>query len=85
MVQVDILPRVLPDSHFDTMEEAREEADQRKGSSSAKDAITQITESPYGGYIVHSVSAEAFVRALSTPIHPLAAEFLRRSREAIYD
>ena len=85
MVQADILPRVLPDSHFDTLEEAWEEVDQRKVSSSANGAITRIAESPYGGYIVYSVSAEAFVRALSEPINPLAAEFLRRSRETPYD
>ena len=48
MVQMDILPRVLPDSHYDTMEEALQEADRRRGSSSTRNAITRIAESPYG-------------------------------------
>lgn len=85
MLQMDILPRVHPDSHYDTMEEALREADRRKGSSSTRNAITQIAESPYGDYVVYSVSAEACVRALSNPIHSLAAEFLRQSREATYE
>ena len=85
MVQADALPRVLPDSYFDTMDEALEEVDRRKGTSSASEAVTRIAESPYGGYVVHSVSAEAFGRALSSPIHPLAAEFFRHSQESIYE
>lgn len=85
MVQIDILPRVLPDSFFDTMEEAFEEADRRNGSSSARNAVTRISESPYGGYIVHSVLTEAFIRAVSNPSHPLAAASLRQSREAFYE
>ena len=71
MIQMDILPRVLPDAYFDTMEGARDEAGRRRRAS-APDAITRISDSTYGGYIVSSVSAEAFVRALSDPILPVA-------------
>ena len=85
MMQLETVPRVLPDSHFETMDEARAEADKRRLSPSAKDAVTQISDSPYGGYLVQSFSAEALVRALADPVHPLAAEFLRQSREAVYD
>ena len=61
MVMTDTLSRVLPDSHFDTMEEAIEEVHRRKLSPPAREAITQIAESPLGGYVVHSVFTEAFL------------------------
>lgn len=56
MLRLDILPRLIPDSHYDTWEEALEEAERRKASPPAPDAVTRMDDSPYGGYRVYTVS-----------------------------
>lgn len=56
MLRLDILPRLIADSHHDTRQEALEEASRRKTSPVAPDAVTRVDESPYGGYRVYTVS-----------------------------
>jgi len=56
LLRLDILPRLIADSHHDTRQEALEEASRRKTSPVAPDAVTRIDESPYGGYRVYTVS-----------------------------
>ncbi|MDE2975822.1 MAG: hypothetical protein OXU64_14050 [Gemmatimonadota bacterium] len=56
MLRLDILPRLIADSHHDTRQEALEEASRRKASPVAPDAVTRVDESPYGGYRVYTVS-----------------------------
>ncbi len=56
LFRVDILPRLIPDSHVATHREAFEEAARRKASPVAPDAVTRLEESPCGGYRVYTVS-----------------------------
>ena len=56
MLRLDFLPRLIPDSHCATWEDAFEEAGRRKSSPVAPDAVTRFDESPYGGYRVYTVS-----------------------------
>lgn len=56
MLRFDILPRLIPDAHYDNSDEAFEEAGRRKTLPIASDAITRVEPSPYGGYRVYTVS-----------------------------
>ena len=56
MLRLDILPRLIPDAHCATWEEAFEEAGRRKASPVAPDAVTRLDESPYRGFRVYTVS-----------------------------
>ena len=56
MLRLDILPRLIPDSHCATWQEAFEEAGRRRMSPVAPDAVTRFDESPYGGYRVYTIS-----------------------------
>ena len=56
MLRFDILPRLIPDTHCATAEEAFAEAGRRKTLPIASDAITRVERSPYGGYRVYTVS-----------------------------
>ena len=58
MLRLDILPRLVPDSHCETREEAIEEVARRRASPVVHDAVTRFDESPYGGYRVYTVSLE---------------------------
>ena len=42
MVRFDILPRLLPDRYYDTLQEALEEVSYRKMSQVADDAVTRF-------------------------------------------
>lgn len=55
---------MIADSYFRTRKEAENEVRRRKRDPAMSGTITTISSSPYGGYRVHSVSAE------------LAADFL---------
>ncbi len=65
MLRLDILPRLIADSHHDTRQEAFEEASRRKASPVAPDAVTRIDESPYGGYRVYTVSLSLAMEVFS--------------------
>ena len=56
MLNFEILPRLIPDTYVDTMEEALDEVAKRRMGSAAADSLTRIVESPYGGFRVFSVS-----------------------------
>ncbi len=58
MFRFDILPRLIPDFHGETREEALAEVARRRASPVAPDAVTRFDESPYGGYRVYTVSLE---------------------------
>ena len=58
LLRLDILPRLISDSHCATWQEAFEEAGRRRASPVAPDAVTRFDESPYGGYRVYTVSLE---------------------------
>lgn len=58
MLRLDILPRLVPDSHCETREEAIMEVTRRRASPAAHDAVTRFAASPYGGYRVYTVSLE---------------------------
>lgn len=59
------LPRVVPDTHFDSHAAALAEA-RRRGAEVTTGAVTRIRKSPYGGYVVVSVPAKAVARAIRT-------------------
>ena len=77
MLRLDILPRLIPDSHCATWQEAFEEAGRRRMSPVAPDAVTRFDESPYGGYRVYTVSLtlamEVFVDMADSGIFPGAS------------
>lgn len=56
MVRFDILPRLLPDRYYDTLQEALDEVSRRKMSQVADDAVTRFEKLPYGSYRVYTVS-----------------------------
>ena len=64
-MHLEILPRTVPDSHFDTAEEALDEATRRRSGPTAADSLTRIVESPYGGYRVLSVSRSLAKRVIT--------------------
>ena len=68
MLTMDMLPRVLPDSYCERIAEAVEEVVRRQETLAADSAITRFEESPFGGYVVYSVSAEAFAAALDDDV-----------------
>ena len=64
---LEILPRTVPDSHFDTAEEALDEATRRRTGPMAADSFTRIVESPYGGYRVLTVSRSLASKVMTGP------------------
>ena len=68
MLTMDMLPRVMPDFYCERFAEAVEEVVRRQEALSAESAITRFEESPFGGYVVYSVSAEAFAAALDDEV-----------------
>lgn len=56
MLRLDILPRLIPDSHCATWDDAIREATERRTTPVADDAVTRVDRSPYGGYRVYTVS-----------------------------
>lgn len=81
MLTIDMLPRVIPDFYCKTVEEALDEVIRRQASLDPGSAITRFDESPYRGYIVYSVSAEAFAAVLDdATLSPAPDELLRPPR-----
>lgn len=56
MLQLELLPRLIPDSYFGSLEDAMSEVEKRKSSQMSADALTRISESRYGGFRVFTVS-----------------------------
>ena len=81
MRNIDLLPRLLPDKHCRTLEEARLEVARRRKSEFAGEVITRHVESGYGGYRVYSIPKEEFVEALVEPILPPVLSSRRRSTD----
>lgn len=52
---------MIADSYFRTRKDAENEVRRRKRDPAISGTITTISSSPYGGYRVHSVSAELAV------------------------
>ncbi|WP_419934340.1 hypothetical protein [Candidatus Palauibacter sp.] len=83
MLTLDMLPRVLPDFYCDTVEDAMDEVLRRQASLDPESAITRFDESPYRGYVVYSVSAEAFAAVLDdATLSPSPAELFWPPRSA---
>ncbi|MYA34338.1 MAG: hypothetical protein F4164_05755 [Gemmatimonadales bacterium] len=81
MLTMDMLPRVIPDFFCETVDEALAEVVRRQASLDPESAITRFDESPYRGYIVYSVSAEAFAAVLDdATLAPSPDELLRPPR-----
>ena len=68
MDHIDLLPRLLPDRHFQTLGEARREVARRRESQLGDEMISSHAESRRGGYRVYSIPKEEFVEALVDPI-----------------
>lgn len=68
MVRFDMLPRLAPDFHCETLEEALAEASRRKASPVADDAATRFDRSPYRGYRVFTVSMSFAMDLLHDPV-----------------
>ncbi len=56
MLHLELLPRLIPDSYLDTIEEALEEVEKRRAAPVSADAVTRFVESPYGGFKVFTIS-----------------------------
>ena len=72
MEHIDLLPRILPDKHFQTLGEARREVARRRESPFGDAIISRHAKSRRGGYRVYSVPKEEFVEGLVHPIIPPA-------------
>ena len=70
MVRFDILPRLLPDRYYDTLQEALEEVSYRKMSQVADDAVTRFDKLPYGSYRVYTVSLRAAMDVIADGADP---------------
>lgn len=55
---------MIADSYFKTRHEADREAQRRRRDPNAKGMITKVSPSAYGGFRVHSASAELMVDGL---------------------
>lgn len=62
---LEFLPRAVPDSYFDTAEEALDEVARRRTGPMAGDSFTRVVESPYGGYRVLTVSKSLAMEVMS--------------------
>ena len=61
-----MLPRLVPDTYVDTLEEAIAEVERRRRTAPmATDAFTRYAESPYGGFRVFTVSRSLAMEVLS--------------------
>jgi len=56
MLQLELLPRLVPDAHFDRLDAALAEADERVSDPSVPDAMTRVAKGRYGGFYVFTVS-----------------------------
>lgn len=70
MVSFDILPRLLPDRYYDTLQEAVNEVSRRKMSQVADDAVTRFEKLPYGSYRVYTVSFRAAMDVIADGADP---------------
>ena len=71
MVRFDILPRLLPDRYYDTLQEALEEVSYRKMSQVADDAVTRFDKvALYGSYRVYTVSLRAAMDVIADGADP---------------
>lgn len=68
MVRFDLLPRLAPDFHCETVGEALAEVARRKASPVADDAVTRFDRSPYGGYRVFTISLSFAMDLLADPV-----------------
>ena len=64
-------PSTFTDFYCDTINAAFEEISRRKAMQGTESIITRYEESPYGGFRVHSMSAELFVDDLLDPVYPM--------------
>lgn len=67
MIRFDLLPRLAPDFHCETVGEALAEVSRRKASPVADDAVTRFDRSPYGGYRVFTISLSFAMDLLEDP------------------
>jgi len=70
MVRFDILPRLLPDQYYDTLQEALDEVSRRKMSQVADDAVTRFEKLRYGTYRVYTVSFRVAMDMLADGADP---------------
>lgn len=64
---------MIADSYYKTRHEADQEVRRRRRDPNAKGMITKVSPSAYGGFRVHSVSAELMVDCLADGL-PLVPE-----------
>ncbi len=63
LIELAPVPRVVPDTHFDSEAQARREAKRRTVKAGAS-AFTRIQKSPYGGFVVVSIPATSLAQAI---------------------
>ena len=64
-MNLELLPRLVPDAYFDTVEEALAEVEERRNGPLGGDAVTRTLPSPYGGFRVLTVSRRLAMAVLS--------------------
>lgn len=72
-------PRISPDSLCENVYDAFNEIQRRKAAPQTQNAITSMEKSPYGGYVVFSVSAEDFANALIYEFDPPVPDYFGNS------
>ena len=67
LLELETLPRLVPDGYYDSFEEAYEESLRRKASPPTDDAVTRVAKSRYGGYVVFTVSMALALEMFTDP------------------
>ena len=63
---------MIADSYFKTRDEADREARRRRQAPDLEGMITKVLPSAYGGYLVHSISAELMVDNMVDGLPPIS-------------
>ncbi len=74
---------MIADSYFKTRDEAYREAQRRRQEPKLEGMITKILPSGYGGYVVHSVSAELMIDNMVDGLPPVSPALISRYLSAL--
>ena len=69
---------MIADSYFRTRGEANREAQRRRQEPKLEGMITKVLPSRYGGYVVHSVSAELMIDNMTDGLPPVSPAKISR-------
>ena len=74
---------MIADSHFKTRDEADREARRRRQAPDLEGMITKVLPSAYGGYLVHSISAELMIDNMVDGLPPISPVQVMKQSSAL--